>query len=39
MKKSNLFPTQFIIMKVKFKEKRKHKWEPIFNPVKEYDIL
>lgn len=39
MKKSNLIPTQFVIMEIKFTEKKKHKWEPIFTPVKEYDIL
>ena len=39
MREQNLFPAQFIIMEVKFKEKKKHKWIPVYTPVKKYDIL
>ena len=39
IRRQNLFPVKFIVMEVTFTEKQKHKWTPIYTPLKKYDIL
>ena len=38
MTESGLKPEKFVVMKVTFREKRKHLWVPVYTPEKQYDI-
>ncbi len=38
MRKNNINPVKFVVMRVTFKEETKHKWMPVYTPWEEYDI-